>query len=77
VSAPTSLGKVPGSEFVVLDVNLAESAQRRLAELGVRTGARVNVTQHTAGGGIVVSIGGSRIALDERTARGISVRASA
>lgn len=39
------------------------SAECRLAALGIRRGARLSVLQKTAGGGRVVVVGGSRIAL--------------
>lgn len=54
-------------------VGLPLGARRRLAELGLRTGATVEVVHRTAGGGRVVGVTGSRIALDRETARGIQV----
>ncbi len=46
---------------------------RRLAELGLRAGARVRVLLDTVGGGRVVAIGAGRIALDGATCRRIPV----
>ena len=37
---------------------------RRLSALGIRRGAQVKVVHKTAGGGRVLSVAGSRIALD-------------
>lgn len=45
----------------------------RLAELGLRAGERVTLTQRGVGGARVVSVGGSRIALDRRTAAQLPV----
>ncbi len=54
-------------------VDLPLVARRRLAELGLRAGATVEVVHRTAGGGRVVAVAGSRIALDRATAHGIQV----
>lgn len=48
---------------------------RRLAELGIRAGARVNVGQKTPGGGRVVSVAGSQLALDRATLDCLHLRA--
>jgi ferrous iron transport protein B len=47
-----------------------ESLRRRLAELGLRPGAQVRVVQRTAGGGRIVDVAGSRVALGRGGARG-------
>lgn len=46
---------------------------RRLAALGVRPGALVTLGHRTAGGGRVVAVAGSRIALDRDVLAGIEV----
>ncbi|MBK9740166.1 MAG: ferrous iron transport protein A [Actinobacteria bacterium] len=42
--------------------------RRRLAELGLRRGEAVRMVLHSVGGARVVSVRGSRIALDATTA---------
>jgi ferrous iron transport protein A len=64
----------PGAgEYVVRELSVPDRARRRLAELGVRIGEIVRVVQHTAGGGVVLAVGTSRIALDRRTASDVLV----
>lgn len=46
---------------------------RRLAELGIRPGATVRVLTRSAGGGLTVAVGTSRLALDRSVARGIEL----
>lgn len=58
VGASAVLGE-PGVDLV---------QRRRLAELGLRRGEAVRMVQHSVGGARVVSVRGSRIALDARTA---------
>lgn len=48
--------------------------RRRLAELGIRAGAAIRVAQRIAGGGVVVSFGSTRYALDKQTASQIQVQ---
>ena len=50
--------------------------QRRLAELGIRRGMTVTVTQRTSGGGRVIKVGHTRYALDKNTANALRVRPS-
>ncbi len=45
----------------------------RAAELGLRPGTVVRVTQRGAFGGVVLAVGGARVAVDARTARHITV----
>lgn len=45
--------------------------QRRLSEMGIRTGSRVKVLYRTTGGGRVLSVDGARIAVDSRLAAAI------
>jgi len=49
--------------------------RRRLAEFGLRPGAAVIVLARTAGGGRLVGLGTSRIALDAGTAQRLAVEA--
>ena len=60
----TPLLLVGGSQCVV--------AECRLSALGLRRGARLSVLQKTAGGGRVVVVGGSRIALGPQVLEGLT-----
>ncbi len=75
----TSLATAPLR--VVLHVENAdgapESLRRRLAELGLRPGSRVSVVQRTAGGGRIVDVAGSRIALGRAVLEAVTVAAAA
>lgn len=57
----------------VVSVGLPDRATRRLVELGVRLGATIEVHRRTSGGGIVIGVAGSRVALDRASARSIVV----
>lgn len=74
----TSLATAPLR--VVLHVENAdgapESLRRRLAELGLRTGAQVRVLQRTAGGGRIVDVAGSRVALGRAVLEAVTVAAA-
>lgn len=59
----------------VVDVSLPSESRRRLAELGLRPGAAIRLAQRATGGGLVVDLDGSRIALDGATARAVTVDA--
>lgn len=48
--------------------------QLRWAELGLRPGAHVQVRSRTAGGGRILGIGLSRIAVDRSVLRAVTVR---
>ena len=50
---------------------------RRLAALGLRRGAQLSVLHRTAGGGRVVNVAGSRIALDRAMLRRLHAEPSA
>lgn len=52
-----------------------ESLRRRLAELGLRPGAQVRVVQRTAGGGRIVDVAGSRVALGRGVLEAVTVAA--
>ena len=59
-----SLAQAPiGSELRVLSTDGPPALTRRLAELGVRPGSHVRCVQRSAGGGRVIDVAGSRIAL--------------
>jgi ferrous iron transport protein A len=56
--------------------NLAEHPRsRRLAELGLRPGATVDVLRRTSGGGRLLGLGTARLAVDRATASSVVVEA--
>ena len=57
----------------VVSVDLPDRASRRLLELGLRVGATIEVHRRTSGGGIVVGVAGSRVALDKASAQAIDI----
>ena len=57
-----------GVPLVLNEIRTDESVRRRLAQLGLRPGADIQVLRVTAGGGRIVAVAGSRIALDRATA---------
>ena len=60
----TSLARAPiGLELRVVAAAGPTALTRRLAELGLRVGAHVRCVQRTSGGGRIVDVAGSRIAL--------------
>lgn len=76
---------IPGDHLTLADLAVGERAvldrarldharARRLAELGLRPGARVTVTARTAGGGRIVAVDHARIALDRATLRQLPAR---
>ncbi|RRD45591.1 ferrous iron transport protein A [Tessaracoccus sp. OH4464_COT-324] len=67
---------VPGQQVTVLRVKMNDYSAptvRRLAEIGIRPGAKVEAGQKTAGGGRVVCVAGAQIALDSATLKSIEV----
>lgn len=56
-------------------IGLSPRTGRRLAELGLRPGARITPMARTSGGGLIVRVGGVRIALDAVAVDDITVRA--
>lgn len=64
------LDEVPGTASVT-QVEGAPAVQRRLAEMGVRVGSHIHVLYRTTGGGRVLAVDGSRIAVDAQLARAI------
>ena len=63
-----------GESAVLAEADLDAAQRRRLAELGLRPGQEVTISQHAVGGARVVAVHGSRIALDAQTASAIRVR---
>ncbi len=61
---------MPGTACVT-QVEGAPAVQRRLAEMGVRVGSHIHVLYRTTGGGRVLAVDGSRIAVDAQLARAI------
>jgi Fe2+ transport system protein FeoA len=60
---------------MTLVVCLLEPALRsRLSTLGLRCGAKIEAIQKTAGGGRIVSVAGSRIAMDRSVLEQLHVR---
>ena len=64
------LDEVPGTARVI-EVGGTDAVRRRLAEMGVRSGSHVTVLYRTTGGGRVLSVDGSRIAVDAHLASAI------
>lgn len=74
----TSLDRVPTRATVwCAEVDLGSRTARRLAELGVRPGVPLTVQSRTSGHGLIVSVGGVRVALDAAAASGIHVLTAA
>jgi ferrous iron transport protein A len=60
----TSLWRAPiGIELRVVEAAGPTALTRRLSELGLRVGSHVRCVQRTSGGGRIVDVAGSRIAL--------------
>ena len=60
----TSLARAPiGIELRVVGAVGPTALTRRLSELGLRVGSHVRCVQKTAGGGRIIDVAGSRIAL--------------
>jgi len=62
-----------GAVLRVTGVRLPAADAFRLEEMGIRLGARAQVTQRAAFGGRVIAVAGSRFALDGETAALIDV----
>jgi len=62
--------EVTGS-VVVTGVGADPAVRRRLAEMGVRPGARIRILHRSAGGGRVLAVDGARIAVDAHLAASI------
>ncbi len=60
----TSLARAPiGIELRVVGAVGPSALTRRLSELGLRVGSHVRCVQKTSGGGRIIDVAGSRIAL--------------
>ena len=60
----TSLARAPiGIDLRVIGAVGPTALTRRLSELGLRVGSHVRCVQETAGGGRIIDVAGSRIAL--------------
>lgn len=71
---PHTLDRSPlGATMTLVATVVAEDVARRLAELGLRKGATLSCTQRTAGGGRIIAVDGSRIALGRDLVRAIEV----
>ena len=69
-----TLDVVPAGRTVVLGtLQLPPLRVRRLAELGLRRGQRVAVLHRTAGGGRLLAVGDTRVAVDRATLRTLTV----
>lgn len=63
----------PGGGFRVVTVEALADQARRLAELGLRPGRRVEVVHNHGADGVVVGLGDERLALPPALARSIVV----
>lgn len=71
-AAAVDLNRAPlNTSLVVASCCLAESTQLRLRTLGIRPGAQVSVVQKVAGGGRIVSVAGTRVALGRPVLAGL------
>lgn len=61
----------------IVDIAVDQSYQLRLQELGVRGGAEFTAVNRSAFGGVVINIGGTRIAVDRGSARRMVVELAA
>lgn len=68
-----TLNQVPVGSTARLAGTSAHPSSRRLAELGLRPGADVQVMRRTAGGGRLLGLGHSRMAVDRATLRALDV----
>jgi Fe2+ transport system protein FeoA len=68
-----TLNQVPVGTTARLATTTVHPSSRRLAELGLRPGADVQVMRRTAGGGRLLGLGHSRMAVDRATLRALNV----
>lgn len=64
-----------GNSYVVRDVLLEERLTRRLEALGVNERTRITLLNKKRSGTVIVKIRGTRLALGEKIAAGIEVKA--
>ena len=62
-----------GVALFVRSAGGSDALRRRLAELGIRAGEQVRVLHRTAGGGRVLAVADTRIALSRAVLRGVEV----
>lgn len=75
MSSLTTLAAVPLHTPMTLVTCLIEPALRsRLSTLGLRCGARVEAVQKTTGGGRIIAVADSRIAMDRSVLNTLQVR---
>jgi Fe2+ transport system protein FeoA len=73
-----TLDEAPLGLPVTVEASAASTAAvtRRLAELGIRTGAVLQLLTRTSGHGAIVAIGDDRLAVSHEILRGVRVVAS-
>lgn len=75
IGSPKSLDCLPvGSEARISAINAPRQLRHRLLGLGLHPGESLRVLQRR-GNGLVVAVGGSRVALDLRTAESLQIEA--
>jgi len=62
-----------GESAVLAEPQLAADLRMRLAEMGVRPGEQVRLSQRGVGGARIISVRGSRVALDASTAGNLPI----
>ena len=72
----TELARAPLGTTLTLVAIDNTTSRRRLATLGLREGARLRVLHRTIGGGRVVLVAGSRIALSHDLVRQLRTQAA-
>jgi ferrous iron transport protein A len=68
-----TLIQVPVGTTARLADTAGHPSSRRLAELGIRPGADIRVMRRTSGGGRLIGVGHSRMALDSTTLQALHV----
>lgn len=62
-----------GTVLLITEVDVPQRNQLRMQELGIRVGAHATIIQRAGFGGLILNIAGSRVAVDHRSAKLISV----
>ena len=65
-----------GKPLTLVAVDGATENRRRLATLGLREGASIRLLTRTIGGGRIILVGGSRIALSRELVRQLRAQAA-
>jgi Fe2+ transport system protein FeoA len=63
----------PSVRVRVLDVAGDQAIRRRLQAQGIRPGVSLGVVRATAGGGVIVAVGGARVALGRAAVVSVTV----